>query len=164
MEKIEYLAGYLPFKLKMQYIGQGRPFRGTKKVEELNIQNIELLMFSNHRKPILRPLSDTTKEIEVNGVKFVPIIKLTKIAHGYRFIEHVIVSDNFMNVDYFKYGEHFKFSISQGLKFINIYNNSENKYIPISNLSKLLQKLHEWHFDIYGLIEKGLAIDINTLK
>jgi hypothetical protein len=25
-------------------------------------------------------------------------------------------------------------------------------------------KLLEWHFDIFGLIEKGLAIDINTLK
>lgn len=24
-------------------------------------------------------------------------------------------------------------------------------------------KLFEWHFDVFGLIEKGLAIDINTL-
>ena len=24
--------------------------------------------------------------------------------------------------------------------------------------------LLEWHFDVFGLIEKGLAIDINTLK
>jgi hypothetical protein len=27
-----------------------------------------------------------------------------------------------------------------------------------------VQKLLEWHFDVFGLIEKGLAIDINTLK
>ena len=26
------------------------------------------------------------------------------------------------------------------------------------------EKLFEWHFDIFGLIEKGLAIDINTLS
>ena len=26
------------------------------------------------------------------------------------------------------------------------------------------QKLFEWHFDVFGLIEEGLAIDINTLK
>lgn len=32
--------------------------------------------------------------------------------------------------------------------------------IPYEILSKLL----EWHFDIFGLIEKGLAVDINTLK
>ncbi len=27
-----------------------------------------------------------------------------------------------------------------------------------------IQKLFEWHFDVAGLIEAGLAIDINTLK
>ena len=27
----------------------------------------------------------------------------------------------------------------------------------------LVSKLIEWHFDVFGLIEKGLAIDINTL-
>lgn len=27
----------------------------------------------------------------------------------------------------------------------------------------VIQRLFEWHFDVFGLIEKGLAIDINTL-
>ena len=27
----------------------------------------------------------------------------------------------------------------------------------------LIQHLLEWHFDVFGLIEKGLAIDINTI-
>ena len=27
-----------------------------------------------------------------------------------------------------------------------------------------VQKLFEWHFDVFGLIDKGLAIDINTLN
>ena len=26
------------------------------------------------------------------------------------------------------------------------------------------EKLVSWHFDVFGLIEKGLAIDINTIK
>lgn len=29
---------------------------------------------------------------------------------------------------------------------------------------QIIQKLLEWHFDISGLIKKGLAIDINTLE
>ena len=29
---------------------------------------------------------------------------------------------------------------------------------------KVISKLFEWHFDVFGLIEKGLAIDINTIK
>lgn len=28
----------------------------------------------------------------------------------------------------------------------------------------VVQKILSWHFDIFGLIEKGLAIDINTIK
>lgn len=118
MEKIEYLAGYLPFKLKMQYIGQGRPFRGTKKVEELNIQNIELLMFSNHRKPILYPLSDYEKFDEI----------LDEMSD----FEIQMIEDN-------------------------------------PNLTKrlsydVIEAMFRNHIDIYGLIESGLAIDINTLK
>lgn len=28
----------------------------------------------------------------------------------------------------------------------------------------IVQKLLEWHFDIFGLIDAGLAVDINTIK
>ena len=28
----------------------------------------------------------------------------------------------------------------------------------------IYQKLCEWHFDIFGLIDAGLAVDINTVK
>jgi len=31
-------------------------------------------------------------------------------------------------------------------------------------LYKTIKKLYQWHFDIHGLIEKGEAIDINTIK
>lgn len=29
---------------------------------------------------------------------------------------------------------------------------------------KDVQKLFEWHFDVFGLIDQGLAIDINTIE
>lgn len=28
----------------------------------------------------------------------------------------------------------------------------------------VIQLLFEWHFDVFGLIDKGLAVDLNTLK
>ncbi len=34
----------------------------------------------------------------------------------------------------------------------------------LENRYKVVKKLFEWHFDIFGLIPAGLAIDINTLK
>ena len=27
----------------------------------------------------------------------------------------------------------------------------------------IMEKLFKWHFDVFNLLEKGLAIDINTL-
>ena len=39
------------------------------------------------------------------------------------------------------------------------------KEISTNSLSyRLMQKLFENHFDVFGLIEKGLAVDINTLS
>lgn len=38
--------------------------------------------------------------------------------------------------------------------------NFEVKYLMYLDFEKLVS----WHFDVFGLIDKGLAIDINTLK
>ena len=38
--------------------------------------------------------------------------------------------------------------------------NFEVKYLMHLDFEKLVS----WHFDVFGLIEKGLAIDINTIK
>ena len=35
--------------------------------------------------------------------------------------------------------------------------------MPLSCDYSTVQKMLEWHFDVFGLIEKGLAIDINTI-
>jgi len=35
---------------------------------------------------------------------------------------------------------------------------------PATWSHRVITKLQEWHFDVFGLIENGLAIDINTLK
>lgn len=76
-------------------------------------------------KPILRPLSYLTKEIEVNGEKFVPHIKL-----GGR--------PNLKDYD---------------IEYLSNH---------INDMSfGLIKQLIEWHFDVFGLIEKGLAIDFN---
>lgn len=40
--------------------------------------------------------------------------------------------------------------------YIEMFGIEECKYF-------IIEKLYEWHFDIYGLIEKGLAIDKNKI-
>ena len=141
-EKLElkHLAPYLPYGLKFQssmdkpFEEYGRQptwtFDGMTKLfgdyclntlEYPDAYPIQLV------KPILRPLSYLTKEIEVNGKKFVPI-------------------DYFLGDD-----------VDLILNAIQI---KDLSYLPYN----LIQKLFEWNFDVFGLIEKGLAIDINTLN
>lgn len=83
-------------------------------------------------KPILRPLSDLTNEIEHNGEKFVPANKHNGLTFEMEYV-------------------------AKGKRAAITPNGTATSYLTI-------QKLFEWHFDVFGLIELGLAIDINTLK
>ena len=130
--ELKHIVGYLPYDLEMIFES-----KGGRKIKLSSISKTPLgIAFSggsggmwlaeSNFKPILRPLSNLTKEIEFNGEKFVPIKKL-----GY--------NENWV-----------------GLK--SHFENAE--YLPYKDI----QKLYEWHFDVHGLIEKGLAIDINNLE
>lgn len=154
IEKLElrHLVGYLPYGLKFLSPKHRLKFgeqiiltsRGMSLCDDgsLNIEFLydDDLIFSNEMKTcklILRPLSDLTKEIEVNGEKFVPIERVRNDYSGFFFEtnpELLIKSKN------------------------------TNMYISLNWTIEFQQKLYEWHFDIHGLIEKELAIDINTLE
>jgi len=130
--ELKHLAGYLPYRLKGNFeVSEVVPsvkFELRKK--ELRADNIDF--FLSYAKPILRPLSDLTKEIEVDCEKFVPCVELNKIhptkATYFEMQEGIIDS------------------------------------IKVDCLTSWVQnKLLEWHFDIYGLIETGLAIDKKTI-
>ena len=128
--ELKHLAGYLPYGLKAEFAD----YDDIEDIEILTILSLEIgseedfivnqySSFFFQFKPILRPLSDLTKEIEVNGEKFVP-----KDWLNYNFI-------------------------------------GENMGLNIATWShRTIEKLYEWHFDIHGLIENGLAIDINTIN
>ena len=89
---------------------------------------------------ICRPLTDLTKPIEHNGETFVPIESL---------------KDVFM----LEWCDLFDDSIDAILEFAKYNNFKKIEYLPFC----IVQKLVEWKFDITGLIEKGEAIDVNTL-
>lgn len=77
--KIEHLAPYLPYGLKVKWGADIADLIGL--IRDAVVLNGEFWMSSQKTsieniKPILRPLSDLTKEIEVNGEKFFPIKQL----------------------------------------------------------------------------------------
>lgn len=149
--ELKHLAPYLPYGLKLEYtfhvlsdefkiIGRLSSIDNSEisKPIILKITDAEfrhktgLLCFINQCKPILRPLSDLTKEIEVNGEKFAPFKWFNFINSDIDFETQII-------------------ALSNDIRWLD------------STYYGIIEKLFEWHFDIFGLIEKGLAIDINSL-
>ena len=143
---IEKLAPYLPYGLKIfntsnnakeilsgidTYIADNwkTPQYKDKTIVVYSSRDYSSMWSLSEIIPILRPLSDLTKEIEHNGEKFVPSEEI------WRYGEYIVKSEDI---------EHL---IEDPLTF---------DYWAV-------QKLFEWHFDVFGLIPEGLAIDINTL-
>lgn len=172
MEKIElkHLAPYLPYGLKL-FIEHEVRIDATSVFDSDDIIETGVITMSgvnyensffpscvlylrpgesdgylevSNIKPILRPLSDLTKEIEHNGEKIVLFDYIVELCAEYasRFPNRKI-RDNSANawsiVDYFK-----------------------SKILSFSYSS--VQILLEYHFDVYSLIPAGLAIDINQLS
>lgn len=129
--ELKHLAGYLPYGVKVKWNNTSYEMislRLNERCQLVDYYTEEVYGVKlEHIKPILRPLSDLTKEIEVNGEKFVPI--------------EIIDKRNNLSV----------LETTKDTDLIDC--------LPYWVINYFL----EWHFDIYGLIENGLAIDINTL-
>ena len=127
--ELKHLAPYLPYELRFRsFLSKDE---STYTLTSGNLNNWE--QKSIRIIPILRPLSDITKEIEVNGEKFVTIEMLGKLFQ--------------MNV----------------IEYCNLEQNKSLSETIKNQRWCVIEKLFEWHFDIFGLIEQNLAIDINTL-
>ena len=141
--ELKHLAPYLPYRLNTN--------AGVIKIIDIDSELIEIeynpddgsdtVVYFSDIKPILRPLSDITKEIEVNGERFIPV---EKIYDGSIYEwkndkeQHGVFYDYVMDMHTHELAEELQYNV-----FI---------------------MLVEWHFDVFGLIEKGLAINTNELK
>ena len=137
--ELKHLAPYLPYNIQVQRLTDNPDWR---PIEILNEETIQFWYAHNwervYYKPILHPLSDLTKEIEVNEEKFVPIVEIGRMRPtGFQWTYYE--EDNLLgSYDY------------------------DVRRIRGATLDQY-QKLFEWHFDVFNLIPNGLAIDINTL-
>ncbi len=80
-----------------------------------------------------------TEEIEHQGERFVPIDKLRKFATAADWIRQL--EDEYRFIDYFIERQNLK--VMSWIHF---------------------QKLIEWHFDVFGLLDKNLAINKELWK
>lgn len=131
-------------KLELKYIAPYLPYDlkvynnedGIRKVVTFGTMNpafCHIMHVKENNKPILRHLSDSEEYFE----------------EIYGMLEHDDVT-NYLDEDFLKYHD------------INSFDeliNKEIEHIPYGALQVFLKH----HFDVFGLIEKGLAIDKNTL-
>ena len=144
MNKQEFLAASLPYGLKVitNYSSDVYNVNGCTYDDGLWLETHEdgdKLFDYDEIKPIIHPLFDLNKEIEHNGEKFVPIERLVDLIVNTDFYDHEYIVDRVKLFD----------ELQKDIQYVPFY---------------LVQKLIEWHFDIAGLIEKGEAIDVNSLS
>lgn len=133
-------------------------------------------------KPILRPLSDLTKEITHNGYNddkpFVPIVELFQLLMGEKFNKQDYKKCEISYLNSVSLGDHdddfyavmnfedFKLEVSdQGIPYLyKVGDNRDYRLDIISVGHYYYDLLNLWHFDTRNLIDKGEAIDVNTLS
>jgi len=142
--KLEEIAGYFAYNLEIKITNHDRDYVGLKKgivkgyhfyADILHLSYIggSAGKSQDEMKLILRPLSDLTKEIEANGSKFVPLDRLA---------------------EWLLNEEPDALSSIHDTKAWLEYNLNDISNLPY----KIVKKLESWHFDIHGLIKRGLAI------
>ncbi len=112
----------------------------------------------------LRPISDLTKEMEFNGKKFIPMYHLfRKYCHILPDEYSLDVGKNIILMDvkqpFFEW--YFVYHIKEMM--FEFSRKDESNYKNL-NQYNMFEELKSWHFDIFGLIDAGLAVDINTVK
>ncbi len=146
--EFKHLAAYLPYNLNVTALRKRyHNFGGITTTQKIFcVESLKMNYFSlcgyygmylyDDFKPILRPLSDLTKLIEVNGKKIIPV---DEIFENWRNDKEMhLLSLNTLNL------------LKSGLYHLIEYG--------------IINILFKYHFDVFGLIKAGLAVDINTLK
>jgi len=144
--ELKHLSPYLPYGLEcITYFDGAGLIRGMDANLMLNI-----IDRSTSYMPIMRPLSDLTNEIKINGEWVIPIDLLGEDVNQFCDVDFVS--------DWSQRGGNFNDYVNE---FINKkFGNHHLSFLPYG----FIQKLLEWHFDVFGLIDEKLAIYINTFK
>lgn len=191
MEKIEYLQKlnpYLPYDLG---VISGDPYDTDDRLEHKGVMSyqhssdenartkyfsITEIAFSDNNivtrlgvikrkvKPLLHPVSDLYKEIDGE----VGIVEIAKISSGTIHVDRI--NGACKNLSYFRC------TFEDGIDELIINERCEGWYRSyfdknqpntgrnIIDQFEVFTYLFSHHYDIYGLIDKGLAIDLNSIS
>ena len=163
MLKLKDISNYLPYELIFQDKGVGLFITQVKLLSAQRL--IEKSRENSAVRPILRPMSDLTKEISHKGETFVPIVELAKLLdlagysglyQTYQFISERSCVEIYLwgDLQYVLYANELQLERPSSKSYCSI---------PLGEFTAMFDKLSEWMFDYRGLIEAGLAISTDTL-
>ncbi len=159
--ELKDIVGYLPYGL----IGYQEGHICRIDMQFVARYGVQLCNY----KPILRPMSDLTKEIIHRGEKFVPIVEIGKLL-GYGNLEKYEIDgviEYGFETRYADDAQGYTFGWHQTSQSFGVWYDQIDEETPsverlIMNVDAF-DKLAEWMFDYRGLIPQGLAINMNTL-
>lgn len=153
--ELKDIVGYLAYGLhclncdnmieEIEFDNVGNLIRGIDLQDEAEYDD---WVACQQYKPILRPLSDLYKTITHNGKEIVPIVELAKMhrpEYKWFFDETCACCER----EKFNYFNGFNAGSFNG---------------KVCNQHQLFDYLHELKIDYRGLIDAGLAVDVNTLE
>ncbi len=157
--ELKHLAPYLPYRL-MGETSENTIHEMTIVFLRMHLEPVSNIGRKITFKPILRPLSDLVVDIEHNNETLHPLYELNQMRGvtteftDYKF--YIEGLDGFSGIETTsvygcKFGDH---DFHYEKETASFYNNSG---VGLSPQLDMFQKLFEWHFDVFGLIEAGLA-------
>lgn len=155
---LQDICPYLPYELKVECnnINNDKQYKTvvlqfTNSYTDITAMSV---LGSKWIKLILRSM-DLTKPIVVDGKEIIPIVELAEICcktNDWVLWNGKAQRGGYMNSEMFSY---------QGNNFYRWDSDGPNH---VENQIILFQKLAEWKIDFMGLIEKGLAMDADSLN
>ncbi len=144
--KTKYLSHYLPYGLDLKITAEN----GDEEVVKLTPENIE---WTQKECPetvdaILRPFSDLTKEIEINGQLITPLLEIAAIATTSSPESWTIKNGEAVH----KHIDGWKCYVALGNWDVVV--TKSDKWKDFSNVSGqiyIFQKLLSWNFDVFLL-------------
>lgn len=163
-ERIElrYLAPYLPYGLKLKYNNPKSEYLSMTLCDKKGLSNIDIGSVMDNPefyKPLLHPLDRLTQPILEGGkVPMYELIKTqgfsTKPIEKYTF-EY---NDQYQPIAKATDGDWMlRYMHDENAFFLNGLKDWNKKHQKSRNQLKMFEMMFSWHFDVFGLIDKGLA-------
>lgn len=152
--ELKHITPYLPYGLQIL-----RPYGNTiLNVVGLSVNSIVTTIEDSEEKfcsiggvkPILRPMSDLYVPLKHGHIPIVEVFEMTKtLNEGYNVCsDELIYDDGYENCSFFWNSSCQCFMNGDGDDFISF---------------EIIDYLFQHKFDVFGLIDKGLAVDVNEI-